>query len=217
MKLLIIPIVIVTIIIGAIIAIYVFNFNGSFKSDQTGWGSFGDYFGGVLASTVGLVSFIIAIYALLNTAKREKNNNLLSFMKDYRSKEMSEDIKMMWDFHNKYVSKDFKEESSQYKKELDTLKTEYKIQHENQTNIYKARRNLSHFYLQLAIFVKNNELDKILCFSVWTKDVLKILKQILIPCELAISEEIKQPTKIRPFYYLIDLAEKYKNKYCFSG
>jgi len=205
-------ILIILIIPTIVIIIYKINFTGSFSNEQGDWGDFGDYFSGIVSPFFGLLTILIVLYALYRTIIKERFDSIYSFMKDHRSKEMSVDIKLLWDFYNKEEEIIKNKRKNNYQKELEkNIKTKYIIEHKKCKSLYQARRNVSQFYLQLSTYIKNNDFDKKVFFSIWTNNVLEIINKIIIPCELAIGSITGRKAEIAPLSYLIEKAKEYNS------
>ena len=51
-------------VFGLVVAFYFHEFRGAVSSDSAAWGHFGDYVGGTLNATFGLLAFLAVLYAL---------------------------------------------------------------------------------------------------------------------------------------------------------
>ena len=187
-------------------------FNSGLSNEQSVWGYFGSYFGGTISPILSFCSFVMALYIIRKNSQEERFNHIYDFMKDYRSAAMSKDLKLLWDF---YSYRNYKERLGKYDDEKlnkkEELKKNYPKEHENASEIYLARRNVSFFYLYLSIFLRQNRLNESILFDLWPEESLNTLRDIIIPCEESISPNDK-PNKLYHFTYLIDQAKQFKKK-----
>ena len=63
------PLVIITLLIFAPLAVYFLNFSGGFSSLNTDWGSFGSYVGGTVGAVLSGLGFIVLSVTLIITIK----------------------------------------------------------------------------------------------------------------------------------------------------
>ena len=207
----IILMVVSLITIAAPIFFYVFNFTGGLSNNQTIWGSFGGYFGGIVSPILSFFSFMTALYLIVKNRQMDKFNQIYEFMKDYRSRRMSNDLKLLWDF---YIYRDYRNKTGEYNENerLIELQKNYVKEHEKTTEIYFARRNVSFFFYYLSIFFQHNRLDNDILFTLWPSSAYTILSDIIIPCEKVIPNQDIQSNKLDIFNSLIESARKYSYK-----
>jgi len=216
---LIILLFIIVALLGVIF--YFCKFNYGFQENHAEWGNFGDFIGGVLGSTFGGISLISVFVLFKKQNDEEKFKNIQNFLKEYRSKEMGEDLKKLWGFYlnnsnkksKKITFKEIKQDKKLCNKFDESLRKRYLNEHDKISDIYSARRNIAQFYLQLNFFFIADTIDKKIFYSIWTSTVLEIIKYIIIPCEESILEgEKRESTKIQRFEeWLITVKEYEKN------
>ncbi len=210
--LVIVSILVVAIVLVAIV-LYATRFSAGFSDRQEIWGAFGDYFGGVLSVVLGFFSLIFALYVLLKTNQYKIFDQIYRFLDEFKSDKMSANLKLLWDFYNyqdyKKCRKPFPGGDPEKKK---TLMKRYVLQHRGRSSIYLARRGVSYFYLYLAIFLKNNEIDEKSILALWPASSLDTLQVIIMPCEQAITKEGSIPDKFVHFEYLIERWKEFESE-----
>jgi hypothetical protein len=213
-KKIILSTIIIFILASIPIIFYITTFNNGLSIKQSDWGDFGDFLGGIISPFLSFLSFTIAIYVLFKSNEKEKFNHIYKFMADFRSKEMSQHIKLLWDFYNYENYKSRKKEYANSEKPKKLIER-YEKEHEKADEIYIARRNVSFFYFYLAIFLKNNKLDNELLYELWSISGLETLEKIIIPCEESIKKGVGKPNKLDYFDILkkkLNEMKKSKNK-----
>jgi hypothetical protein len=58
---------------------YLFEFHNGFSSDQTHWGTFGDYINGITAPIIGVIGVVLT-YTILNNQNKESSQSEFKFM-----------------------------------------------------------------------------------------------------------------------------------------
>jgi len=94
---------VVLIVIGTIIGLYSYKFGGAnqLSGNRGDWGTFGDYFGGILNPIIGLMTLAITVYIAVKF-------NAYEIRRDVQSKEAS-DIKSYLELYQFFTGPEFSE------------------------------------------------------------------------------------------------------------
>jgi uncharacterized membrane protein len=187
--------------IGVTLAIYISHFSNGFSDQQSVWAYFGSYFGGIVSPILSFFSFGTALILLYRTIRSERVDQVYEFMKEFKSVQMSKDLKTLWDFYD-YGGSTTKLHKLPKSKRPIQLKKNYPDEQREGTDIYYARRNVSYFYLYLSIFMQKNRLEKSITDMLWPMESLNTLRDIIIPCEESILSPGVVSNKLKHFEYL---------------
>lgn len=184
----------------------------------------------VLLSTISdsanIIMAAVAIYAgyyakcAYDKSKQTFRHELMNdFFREYRSNEIGQSVKVMWDFwrtcggsvekfndpivKNKIVSK--------YGRHYDS-KASSKV-----NSLHNHRRRISNFFQNIAILVEDDKEMKEIIYEVWYKRDLQIIPEIIVPIEMeclqkkingvAIVEPSKYPKYMKSMIRLYDNAK----------
>ena len=126
-------------------------------------------------------AIIIAFIAFRFSKKTYNTNISIELFKEYKSNEMGEAIKYLWDKYNvvcsEYDIKRFSREG--------ILVNLYIAEYQNNLlDFHFARRKVSCFFQEMATFFELNKLDKKIIKSFFLQERLDIIHKILLPLEL---------------------------------
>jgi hypothetical protein len=165
---------------------------------------------GTLSDFVLALSAIIAgifAYHAWSISKGQLKNQIVSeLLKEYRSPEMGMAIRRLYEeFHT------CQENQEQL---IERYQSVYRNERDNLNGLHYQRRKVSIFYQHISTLITNGIIGNTIFYSLWTKDDLKIIPDILIPIEtkaipLSVGKiEISPWNMPRAFTSMLDL---YKN------
>jgi len=146
-----------------------------------------------------------------------KYNRFIELMNEYRSKEMGDCIKYLWDTYNNYIVElDKKGLDCDYHSDLVHEQTIQMMV--NKKNVESKRRFVSQFFALLANHYLNKKIPKKDVEALWGKDNLKILAKIIIPMEIAVAETIGNTNNntinnLNKFYNCLTKQNTYSKKH----
>jgi len=146
----------------------------------------------MIALIVSALSLFIAGKAFRSAEKARMHQVLVNVMFQYGSVEMLQAIKTLWKFYEKhkenlgevYITILRTDES-----EIEKLDPKQRLERER-TTLHHQRRLVENFYSLLAGFHKLKVIPKKTLYTYWNKDNLRIIPDIIIPIEKAMSKEL---------------------------
>jgi hypothetical protein len=135
-------------------------------------------FGTVSNMVVAFVAIIAAIFAYRawRVSKGQLKSQIISdILKEYRSVEMGSAIRRLHE--------EFEQCEKIESKLVDSYKNKYESEKTCRESLHNQRRMVSNFYQHVSTLISNGVIKNTVFYSIWTKDDLKIIQDILLPIE----------------------------------
>src|SRR6266700_8770 len=162
---------------------------------------------------VAAASALYARYAWSTSRIAMAPQALMSILLEYRSAEMMDAVKTLWDFRRDNPGDSMVVKYEEIRKKDDELwrnaASSDKIAFVAGTLHFK-RRLVSHFYAYLAHLVDHKILPEDIFYGSWSKTDLEIIPQVLVPLERGLGQALKvgAPAVLLSFQKLYDNAPK---------
>jgi len=122
------------------------------------------------AATVSVA--VVTIFSWITSNRRTQSNVFLELQKEYGSPEMGIAIRSVWEFYEHHQKDDF----------IEAYANQYPLNQYKHDAIHYQRRNVSQFYSKIAALrYVHKILRKKDVGSIWSKDDLSIIPNVLIP------------------------------------
>ncbi len=116
---------------------------------------------------------------------------LMNFLHEYRSAEMMDAVKSLWDLHRENPGdsmvrkyKEIFEEDDAKLRRSEPLERAALVA----STLHYKRRLVTHFYVYLALLVDQKILPATLIYASWSKRALGIIPKVLVPLEIGFAE-----------------------------
>lgn len=148
--------------------------------------------------------YVTCLY-VVTARKTMWHQALLEVDKDYRSGDMRDAVKDLWDFQRKCKNEVKKEGETKDEKELegeikDRLKEKFLegLNKDENRGLDIQRRMVTYFYLHLAVLYKYEILTEDIISDIFPKENREIIEKITIPIEQAKQDYTDEKSGIRP-------------------
>ena len=140
----------------------------------------------MMTTVIAVISLIIAIYAIYHSKQIVKGQNFLTFFEEYRSVNMYDALRGLYDFKRKYKEKT-KIQYEKRKKQDDTnvelmkktKKPNAEIVDYIKTTLHYQRRIIAHFYIAIETALKERIILKNQTLRYFNdKEMFKLLQEI---------------------------------------
>jgi len=154
------------------------------------------------------IAFLVAIaagcsaFAAFKANRVAQNSILKGLVSDYAQPEIGDAVKSLW-----YYYREFNEDTA---KLTEMFKIYIEKHIESGKNIDAARRQVSHFYQSMAMLHEGDAIPEKLLYRLWSKKVLQIIPNILIPLEKVLVELRNEKVDEKDFKLLLNLYEDSK-------
>jgi hypothetical protein len=140
--------------------------------------SFFSISGSVSDMVVAIFAIIAAIFAFKawNVSKRQLKSQIIGdLLKEYRSVEMGNAIRRLYE--------EFEQCGGIASKLIESYENKYNSEKHCRESLHHQRRIVSNFYQHVCTLISNGIIEDTILYSLWTKDNLKIIPDILLPIE----------------------------------
>jgi hypothetical protein len=146
-----------------------------------------------ISAIAAILSALYARHSLSRSREALMFQALSHIASDYRSPEMFLAVKSLWRFKRENPDDlvgAYNKRRLEDAAHLDTLPPTARLEYEK-TTIHFQRRLVSRFYSVLASLHEKNLPEPGLIYSLWSADDLKIIPEMIIPLERAVSAGVK--------------------------
>lgn len=140
----------------------------------------------VVSGVAALFSALYARYAWSSTRQALIHQVLMDIHADYRSPEMLDAVKSLWDLHRAHGRAHIAAEYERLRVADDAILLALPAKDRLdfiRTTLHHKRRLVAHFYLHLADLYVNKILPKEVLYSGWCRGDLAIIPEVLLPIE----------------------------------